>query len=53
MGKTSGTRGFMGPWVARNRGNFWRQTPLLIPVHHFLPGHLTSQSLQLLICTMG
>lgn len=27
------------PWEAENRGNFGvRQTPVLIPVHHFLPG---------------
>ena len=36
--KSGGSR-FLGPWGAERRGNFGdRQTPVLIPIHHFLPG---------------
>lgn len=41
-----------GAMGSREQRELWSQTPVLIPVHHFLPGdsHLTSQSLQFLNC---
>lgn len=44
-------RGAMG---SKEQKGLSETDPLLFPFHHFLPGdsHLTSQSLQLLFCTM-